>query len=254
MEIAGRTAVVTGGASGLGKATAELLVKRGARVVVLDLPSSRGAEVASELGDGARFAPGDVTSEADVQAAVTTAYEELGGLQVVVNCAGIGRPRRIVGREGVLPLDEFRRVIEVNLVGTFNVIRLAAARMVENEPIDGERGVIVNTASIAAFDGQIGQASYTASKAGIVGLTLVVARELASRQIRCVTIAPGIMDTPILGGLTPEARASLEASIPNPARLGRPPEYAALAAHIVENGYLNGESIRLDAATRMAPR
>jgi NAD(P)-dependent dehydrogenase (short-subunit alcohol dehydrogenase family) len=254
MQISGAGALVTGGASGLGLATAEALAARGARVVILDLARSAGAEVAPRVGRTVRFAAGDVTSEADVTRAVELASDGAGGLRVVVNCAGIGIPRRIVGRDGVLPLAEFKHVLEVNLVGTFNVIRLAAARMISNEPVDGERGVIVNTSSVAAFDGQIGQASYTASKAGIIGLTLVVARELASKLIRCVTIAPGIMDTPILGGLTAEARASLEASVPHPSRLGRPEEFAALATHIVENSYLNGETIRLDAGIRMAPR
>jgi NAD(P)-dependent dehydrogenase (short-subunit alcohol dehydrogenase family) len=254
MEIAGRTAMVTGGASGLGLATAEVLVKRGARVVIVDLPSSPGADVAARLGTPVRFAPGDVTSEEDMTAAVHAAVEAFGGLHVLVNCAGIGIPRRIIGREGLLPLDEFRKVLDVNLVGTFNSIRLAARQMLEGELVGEERGVIVNTASVAAFEGQIGQASYTASKAGIVGLTLVVARELASRQIRCCTIAPGIMDTPLLGRLSDEVRASLSASVPNPKRLGRPPEFALLAAQIIENPYLNGETIRLDGAIRMAPR
>lgn len=254
MEVLGSSALVTGGASGLGLATAEALAARGARVVILDLARSNGKETAARLGEHVRFSPGDVTSEADVERAVELASDGPGGLRILVNCAGIGIPRRIVGRDGVLPLEEFRRVLDVNLVGTFNVIRLAAVRMIGTVPVEGERGVIVNTASVAAFDGQIGQASYTASKAGIVGLTLVVARELASRLIRCVTIAPGIMDTPILGGLVAEARASLEASVPHPSRLGRPEEFASLATHIVENPYLNGETIRLDAAIRMAPR
>jgi NAD(P)-dependent dehydrogenase (short-subunit alcohol dehydrogenase family) len=254
MEIAGQTAIVTGGASGLGLATTELLVERGARVVIVDLPSSPGAEVAARLGAPVRFAPGDVTSEDQIIAAVQTAVESFGGLQVLVNCAGIGIPHRILGREGLLPLEEFRRVLEVNLVGTFNSIRLAARQMAEGELVGEERGVIVNTASVAAFEGQIGQASYTASKAGIVGLTLVVARELASRQIRCCTIAPGIMDTPLLGRLPEEVRASLSASVPNPPRLGRPREFALLVAQIIENPYLNGETIRLDGAIRMTPR
>jgi NAD(P)-dependent dehydrogenase (short-subunit alcohol dehydrogenase family) len=255
VRVAGRAALVTGGASGLGRATVELLVERGARCVILDLPGSAGREVAAALGDAVRFAPGDVTSEDDVAAAVKAAADAFGGLQILVNCAGIGIPRRILGREGPLPLEEFRRVLDVNLVGHFNAIRLAAQQMAEGEPVEGEeRGVIVNTASVAAFDGQIGQASYTASKAGIVGLTLVVARELASRGIRCCTIAPGIMDTPLLGRLSEEVRASLSASVPNPRRLGQPAEYARLALEIVDNGYLNGETIRLDGAIRMAPR
>jgi NAD(P)-dependent dehydrogenase (short-subunit alcohol dehydrogenase family) len=254
VEVSGRTALVTGGASGLGLATVELLVARGARCVVLDLPRSPGQAVAERLGEAVRFAPGDVTSEADVTAAVDMAAEAFGDLHVLVNCAGIGIPRRIIGRDGLLPLEEFRRVLDVNLVGTFNAIRLAARRMYDNEPTGDERGVIVNTASVAAFEGQIGQASYTASKAGIVGLTLVVARELASRGIRCCTIAPGIMDTPLLGQLSEEVRAALSASVPNPPRLGQPAEYARLALGIIENGYLNGETIRLDGAIRMTPR
>ena len=254
MEVAGRSALVTGGASGLGRATVELLVERGARCVILDLPRSPGAAIAAALGDAVRFAPGDVTSEADVAAAVKTAADSFGGLQILVNCAGIGIPRRILGREGLLPLEEFRKVLDVNLVGHFNAIRHAAQLMAGAEPMGDERGVIVNTASVAAFEGQIGQASYTASKAGIVGLTLVVARELASRGIRCCTIAPGIMDTPLLGQLSEEVRASLAATVPQPPRLGQPVEYAKLVLGIIENGYLNGETIRLDGAIRMAPK
>jgi len=250
VEIAGTSALVTGGASGLGRATAELLLERGARVVIFDLPASAGAEVARELGAAATFVPGDVTSEDDARAAVAAA----GDLRIAVNCAGIGSGARIVGRDGPYPLERFRRVIEVNLVGTFNVLRLAAARMAELEPVDGERGVIVNTASIAAFEGQVGQAAYSASKAGIVGLTICAARDLASALIRVCTIAPGTFDTPLLGGLDERFRQSLAETIPHPRRLGRPPEYARLAAHIVENPVLNGETIRLDGALRMAPR
>jgi NAD(P)-dependent dehydrogenase (short-subunit alcohol dehydrogenase family) len=250
VEIAGTSALVTGGASGLGRATAELLLERGARVVLFDLPTSAGAEVAGELGSAASFVAGDVTSEEDARAAVAAA----GDLRIAVNCAGIGSGARIVGRDGPYPLDRFRRVIEVNLVGTFNVLRLAASRMAELEPVDGERGVIVNTASIAAFEGQVGQAAYSASKAGIVGLTICAARDLASALIRVCTIAPGTFDTPLLGGLDERFRQSLADAIPHPRRLGRPPEYAKLAAHIVENQVLNGETIRLDGALRMAPR
>jgi len=250
VDIAGTSALVTGGASGLGRATAELLLERGARVVIFDLPASAGAEVARELGAAATFVPGDVTSEDDARAAVAAA----GDLRIAVNCAGIGSGARIVGRDGPYPLERFRRVIEVNLVGTFNVLRLAAARMAELEPVDGERGVIVNTASIAAFEGQVGQAAYSASKAGIVGLTICAARDLASALIRVCTIAPGTFDTPLLGGLDERFRQSLAEAIPHPRRLGRPPEYARLAAHIVENPVLNGETIRLDGALRMAPR
>jgi NAD(P)-dependent dehydrogenase (short-subunit alcohol dehydrogenase family) len=250
VEIAGTSALVTGGASGLGRATAELLLERGARVVLFDLPTSAGAEVARELGSAASFVAGDVTSEEDARAAVAAA----GDLRIAVNCAGIGSGARIVGRDGPYPLDRFRRVIEVNLVGTFNVLRLAAARMAELEPVDGERGVIVNTASIAAFEGQVGQAAYSASKAGIVGLTICAARDLASALIRVCTIAPGTFDTPLLGALDERFRQSLADAIPHPRRLGQPPEYAKLAAHIVENQVLNGETIRLDGALRMAPR
>ena len=250
MEIAGTSALVTGGASGLGRATAELLLERGARVVLFDLPASAGEQVARELGSAASFVAGDVTSEEDARAAVAAA----GDLRIAVNCAGIGAGARIAGREGPFPLDRFRRVIEVNLVGTFNVLRLAAARMAEVEPMDGERGVIVNTASIAAFEGQVGQAAYSASKAGIVGLTIVAARDLASLLIRVCTIAPGTMDTPLLGRLDERFKQSLADAIPHPRRLGRPPEFALLAAHIVENPLLNGETIRLDGALRMAPR
>jgi NAD(P)-dependent dehydrogenase (short-subunit alcohol dehydrogenase family) len=250
VEIAGKSALVTGGASGLGRATTELLLERGARVVIFDLPTSAGQEVARQLGSNASFVAGDVTSEEDAQAAVAAA----GDLRITVNCAGIGSGARIVGREGPFPLDRFRRVIEVNLIGTFNVLRLAAARMAEQEPIDGERGVVVNTASIAAFEGQVGQAAYTASKAGIVGLTICAARDLASQLVRVCTIAPGTFETPLLGGLDERFRQSLADAIPHPRRLGQPPEYALLAAHIVENPMLNGETIRLDGALRMAPR
>jgi NAD(P)-dependent dehydrogenase (short-subunit alcohol dehydrogenase family) len=254
MELQGKAALVTGGASGLGRATAEGLVAAGARVVLVDLGSSAGAEVAGTLGDAARFAPADVTREDDVRAAVDLAAGSFGGLHVVVNCAGIGTPGRVLGREGPLPLEQFARVVSVNLVGTFNVVRLAAARMVRAEPVDGERGVIVNTASIAAFDGQIGQAAYSASKGGVVGMTLALARDLADRLVRVVTIAPGLFATPMLAGLPPEAQDSLSAQTPHPRRLGRPEEYAALVRHVVANPMLNGEVIRLDGALRMAPR
>ncbi len=248
MNLNGTTALITGGASGLGLATAEAMAARGARVVILDLPSSRGEEQAKRLGGV--FVGGDVTSEEDVRRAVDAAA----GLRVLVNCAGIGPSARIVGRDGPHPLDAFRRVVDINLVGTFNALRLAAACMARSEPVDGDRGVIVNTASVAAFEGQVGQAAYAASKAGIVGLTICAARDLASLGIRVCTIAPGIFDTPLLGTLSEEFRQSLSAAVPNPRRLGSPGEYAALAVHIVENGYLNGETIRLDGAIRMPPR
>lgn len=253
MDIANSVALVTGGASGLGLATVERLHAAGAAVVIADLPSSRGAEVAAKLGDQVRFAPTDVTSETEVVAALDVAAE-LGPLRIVINCAGIGTVGRTVGKQGPLPLDDFVRTINVNLVGTFNVIRLAAARIGATEEVAGERGVIVNTASVAAFDGQVGQTAYAASKGGIVGMTLPIARDLASAKIRVVTIAPGLFRTPLFASLPAEAVASLEAQTPHPARLGDPAEYAALAAHIVENPMLNGETIRLDGAIRMAPR
>ena len=255
MNIEGKVALVTGGASGLGLAAATILLDKGASVVIVDLPSSNGETVAKEMGDRARFAPADVTSEDDVQRAVDTAADQFGGLHIVVNCAGVGFPGRVLTREGAAnDLDRFEFVIRVNLIGTFNVIRLAAAQMARQEPDGEERGVIVNTASIAAFDGQIGQAAYSASKGGIVGMTLPIARDLASKQIRCVSIAPGTFDTPMLAGLPDEARAKLAEAIPHPHRLGRPEEYGALVGHIVENAALNGETIRLDGALRMPPR
>jgi NAD(P)-dependent dehydrogenase (short-subunit alcohol dehydrogenase family) len=253
MEIANSVALVTGGASGLGRAAATRLVGAGASVVLLDLPSSAGETVAKELGDGARFSPGDVTAPHDVSAALEMAAT-LGQLRIVVNCAGIGPAARTYGKNGPFPLELFTKVITVNLIGTFNVIRLAAALMAQGEPnANGERGVIVTTASVAAFDGQIGQAAYSASKGGVAAMTLPVARELARFGIRVVSIAPGIFDTPLLAGLRDEARRSLEQQVPFPSRLGRPDEYAALVRHIVENEMLNGATIRLDGAIRMAP-
>jgi NAD(P)-dependent dehydrogenase (short-subunit alcohol dehydrogenase family) len=255
MEIEGAVALVTGGASGLGLATVEHLHAAGAAVTILDLPSSGGGDVVERLGKRAAFAPGDVTSEDDVNAALDTAAG-LGRLGVVVNCAGVAPSIRVVGKRGTHPLPDFTRAVMVNLVGTFNVLRLAAARMVEDpgEPGAEERGVIVNTASVAAFDGQIGQAAYAASKGGVVGLTLPVARDLASYRIRVMTIAPGIFETPMLAGLPDAARESLGQQVPHPARLGRPAEFANLVGHIVANPMLNGETIRLDGAIRMAPR
>jgi len=254
VDIDGSVAVVTGGASGLGLATARRLVKAGAKAVLLDLPSSNGDEVARGLDGGAVFAAADVTDEAAVRSALDAAGE-LGTLRVVVNCAGIGTPGRLLGRDGTAyPLDPFVKVVQVNLIGTFNVIRLAAERMAAAEPVGEERGVIVNTASVAAYEGQIGQAAYSASKGGIVGMTLPIARDLAQRQIRVVTIAPGLFDTPLLAGLPEEARTSLGQQVPHPSRLGSPDEYGALVEHIVANPMLNGEVIRLDGAIRMAPR
>ncbi|QKT13386.1 3-hydroxyacyl-CoA dehydrogenase [Rhodococcus sp. W8901] len=253
MIVSDSVALVTGGASGLGLATAKALLADGASVVILDLPSSNGETVAKELGDRVRFAAGDVTDEASVTAALDLA-QSLGPLRVTVNCAGIGNAIRTVGKKGAFPLADFTKIINVNLVGTFNVLRLAAERIAQNEPIDGERGVIINTASVAAFDGQIGQAAYSASKGGVVGMTLPIARDLASLLIRVVTIAPGLFKTPLLGSLPEAAQASLGQQVPHPSRLGDPAEYGSLAAHIVSNPMLNGEVIRLDGAIRMAPR
>jgi NAD(P)-dependent dehydrogenase (short-subunit alcohol dehydrogenase family) len=255
MNIEGNIALVTGGASGLGLATASRLHAGGASVVILDLPGSDGQAVAAAMEPRAAFCPGDVTSPADVDAALDAAGALAGGVpRIVVNCAGIGTAARTVGREGPFTLDVFARTIQINLIGTFNVIRLAAQRMSQAPEQDGERGVIVNTASVAAFDGQIGQAAYSASKGGIVGMTLPIARDLARLKIRVMTIAPGLFKTPLLGNLPEEAIRSLGEQVPHPSRLGDPAEYAALAAHIVENPMLNGETIRLDGAIRMAPR
>jgi NAD(P)-dependent dehydrogenase (short-subunit alcohol dehydrogenase family) len=255
VNITGKTALVTGGASGLGDATARALVAAGGRVVIVDLPDSNGEVLAKELGEDARFSAADVTDEAQVQAAVDAAGEHFGGLHVAVNCAGVAWPGRVLTRDGEPgDLDRFEQVVKINLIGTFNVLRLAAAAIARNEPEDGERGVIVNTASIAAFDGQIGQAAYAASKGGVAGLTLPVARDLATKLIRCVAIAPGTFDTPMLAGLPEDSRRQLADAIPHPHRLGRPPEFAALVQHVIENPMLNGEVIRLDGALRMAPR
>jgi len=251
MNITDSAALVTGGASGLGAATAERLAQGGARVVIADLRSSDGKAVAERIG--ATFVPTDVTDEQQVQAAIDAASEQ-GPLRIDVNCAGIGNAIRTVGRSGPFPLAEFTKVIQVNLVGTFNTIRLASARMAEVDPVGEERGVIVNTASIAAYDGQIGQAAYSASKGGVVGMTLPIARDLASMRIRVVTIAPGLFETPLLGTLPHEARDALGSQIPHPARLGHPSEYADLAVHVVQNPMLNGEVIRLDGAVRMPPK
>ncbi|MEV6279047.1 SDR family NAD(P)-dependent oxidoreductase [Nocardia sp. NPDC051832] len=251
MQIRDNVALVTGGASGLGLASARRLIDAGAEVVLFDLPESEGEQAAAELG--AVFVPGDVTDEDDVNAALDRA-DELGPLRAVVNCAGIGLPGRVLTGDRVVPLHAFQLVVEVNLIGTFNVLRLGAQRIGRTDPVAGERGVIVNTASVAAFDGQIGQAAYSASKAGVAGMTLPLARDLADRLIRVVTIAPGMFDTPLLAGLSPEARKSLEAQIPHPQRLGDPGEFGALVAHIVDNPMLNGEVIRLDGAIRMAAR
>jgi NAD(P)-dependent dehydrogenase (short-subunit alcohol dehydrogenase family) len=254
VDIAGRTVLVTGGGSGLGAATARMVVEAGGSVVVADVDRGRGGRVADGLGERARFVATDVTDEASVRAAVAAALET-GGLHAAVSCAGIATAERVLGREGPHSLARFATTIQVNLVGTFNVTRLAAEAMAGNDPgADGERGVIVNTASVAAFDGQIGQAAYAASKAGVAGMTLPIARELARNGIRVMAIAPGIFDTPMLAAMPDNVRVALAAQIPFPSRLGRPGEYAALVRHILENPMLNGETIRLDGAIRMAPR
>ncbi len=250
MEIKDAVAVVTGGASGLGLATTKRLLDAGAQVVVLDL---RGEEAVRELGERARFVEADVTDEAAVAKVLDTA-ESLGPLRINVNCAGIGNAIKTLSKDGPFPLDGFKKVIGVNLIGTFNVLRLAAERIAKTEPLGEERGVIINTASVAAFDGQIGQAAYSASKGGVVGMTLPIARDLSRELIRVVTIAPGLFKTPLLGSLPEEAQKSLGKQVPHPARLGDPDEYGALAVHIIENPMLNGEVIRLDGAIRMAPR
>lgn len=255
MDIRGKTALITGGASGLGRAAAEGLLGAGGNVVVVDLPSSDGETVAKELGDSARFSPADVTSEAEVQAAVDLAVSDFGGLHILINCAGVGWPGRVLTKEGdPVDLDRFELVIKINLIGTYNVLRLSAAQMVKQEVEADERGVIINTASIAAFDGQIGQNAYSASKGGVVGMTLPLARDLATSKIRVMTIAPGIFDTPMLAMLPQEARDQLAAGIPHPRRLGQPKEFADLALHIARNPMLNGEVIRLDGALRMQPK
>jgi len=245
--------LVTGGASGLGLATVRALTGTGAHGVILDLPSSPGAEIAAELGDRVRFVAADVREEEQVQAAVDAATG-LGVLRVAVNCAGVATPSRVIGKRGLLPLEAFRTVVEINLIGTFNVLRLAASAMLTNEPVDGDRGLVVMTASVAAYDGQIGQAAYAASKGGVVSLTLTAARDLASQAIRVMTIAPGVMETPMMAGLPGETKSILEAQVPHPPRLGRPEEYAQLVEAIVANPLLNGEVIRLDGALRLPPR
>jgi NAD(P)-dependent dehydrogenase (short-subunit alcohol dehydrogenase family) len=245
--------LVTGGGSGLGEASARALATTGARVIVLDLPASRGAAVVADLGAAAQFLPADVRDEDEVRAAIGAATD-LGTLRAVVCCAGVATAGRILSRRGVLPVADFRRVIEINLVGTFNALRFGAEAMAPNPLNEGDRGVVVMTASVAAFDGQIGQAAYAASKGGIVALTLTAARDLADKAIRVVSIAPGVMETPMMAGMADEVRRSLEAIVPHPARLGRPTEYAMLVEHILANPLLNGETIRLDAALRMPPR
>jgi NAD(P)-dependent dehydrogenase (short-subunit alcohol dehydrogenase family) len=255
MQIKDHVFLVTGAASGLGAAVARLVVQQGGSVLIADVNREAGESLGQELGASARFAPVDVTSESDAQSAITLAVSAFGHLHALVNCAGIAPAEKVLGRESPHRLETFARAVNINLVGTFNMIRLAAAAIAKEEPgKDGERGVIVNTASIAAFDGQIGQAAYAASKGGVVALTLPVARELARFGIRVVTIAPGIFETPMMAGFTQEVQDALGKSVPFPQRLGHPTEFAALVRHICENTMLNGEVIRLDGALRMAPR
>ena len=257
MQLQGNTFLITGGGSGLGAACVREFTSAGANVIIADVNAETGERLASEVGERARFARTDVTSEESVQAAVNAARETFGGLRGVINCAGIAIAERVLGKSGPHDLGAFTKVVQVNLIGTFNVIRLAGAAIAQEEPLpgeSGERGVIVNTASVAAFDGQIGQAAYSASKGGVAAMTLPIAREFARNGIRVVTIAPGIFDTPMLAGLPEVARQSLGQQVPFPSRLGHPSEYAALARHIAENEMLNGEVIRLDGAIRMAPK
>ena len=255
MQIDERVFIVTGGASGLGEATVRRLVQGGARVVVADMNEEGGAKLAHEFSGAVHSVRCDVTKEADAQHAVDAAHETFGAVHGLVNCAGVGTPEKTLGKEGPHDLERFNKVVQINLVGTFNMTRLAAQAMTQNNPDkEGERGVIINTASVAAFDGQIGQAAYSASKAGVVGMTLPIAREFARHGIRVMTIAPGLFETPMLLGLPQEVQDSLGASVPFPPRLGRPAEYAQLVESIVGNTMLNGECIRLDGAIRMQPK
>ena len=255
MEIAGRTAFITGGASGLGAATARMIHGEGGNVMLFDLNADKGATLADELGERALFVQGDVTDSGSLEPSVAKAAEAFGGLHFAICCAGIGPPRRVLGTEGPAPLDWFEGTVRINLVGAFNALRLACARIVTAEPnAEGERGVVVLTASVAATEGQVGQAAYSASKGGLVGMTLPIAREFAQHGIRVMTIAPGLFDTPLLAGLPEEAKASLGQQVPFPSRLGRPEEYADTVRHIIASPMLNGSVIRLDGAIRMAPR
>jgi len=255
MDVKGSVAIVTGGASGLGLATARALVSLGGRVTILDMVDEAGKKAEAELGKSVIYCKADVTSEEEVSAALQATLKAFGGLHIVVNCAGIGIPGKTVGKEGPMPLNQFSKVVQVNLIGTFNVSRLAAVELLKNTPnAGGERGVIINTASIAAWEGQIGQVAYSASKGGVVGMTLPMARDFAKDGIRVLTIAPGIMETPMLAGLPQKVQESLGAQVPFPSRLGRPDEYADMVLTIIRNSYLNGSSIRLDGALRMSPR
>ena len=255
MEIKGSVAVVTGGASGLGEATVRKYVESGCKVSILDLQAEKGRHLADELGDDAIFCMTDDTDEQSVQQAMAKTVDSFGGVHVAVNCAGVGDAAKVLGKKGPMPMDHFSRVVKINLVGTMNVIRLAAEKMVANAPNeDGEKGVVINTASVAAYDGQIGQAAYSASKAGVVGMTLPIAREFAGYGIRIVTVAPGLFETPLLLALPEKVRLALGQMVPFPRRLGRPAEFAMLAGQIVKNPMLNGETIRLDGAIRMAAK
>ncbi|MCW5626005.1 MAG: 3-hydroxyacyl-CoA dehydrogenase [Burkholderiales bacterium] len=255
MKIENSTFIVTGGSSGLGEATVAMVTAAGGNVVIADVNRDMGTVLASSIGASARFIECDVTSEEHAKRAIEAALGTYGNLHGLINCAGVGIPAKVVGKEGPHPLEKFARIVSINLIGTFNMIRLAAEAMTRDQTgTGGERGVIVNTASVAAFDGQIGQAAYSASKAGVVGMTLPIARELARFGIRVCTIAPGLFETPMMAGLPPEAQQSLAAQVPFPPRLGRPREFANLVRHIVENEMLNGETIRLDGAIRMGPK
>ena len=255
MIINGITAVITGGASGLGEATVRELLEQGANVSILDFAEDRGEKVASELGEKVIFCKADITKEDEVQAAINRTMEAFGAVHVAINCAGVGTPAKVLGKEGPMGMDLFNRVVQINLMGTMNVIRLAAEQMVKNQPNeDGEKGVVVNTASVAAFEGQIGQAAYSASKAGVAGMTLPIAREFAEYGIRVMTIAPGIFETPMLMGLPENVQEALGKMVPFPKRLGKPREFSGLIRHIIENSMLNGEVIRLDGCIRMAAK
>jgi 3-hydroxyacyl-CoA dehydrogenase/3-hydroxy-2-methylbutyryl-CoA dehydrogenase len=255
MEIKGSVAVVTGGASGLGEACVRGLSEHGAQVAILDVAKERGEQIANEMGDAVRFYHTDITDESTVQAAIDGAVDAFGALHIAINCAGVGTPAKVLGKDGPMPMDQFNRTVQINLMGTMNVIRFSALRMVGNQGNeDGEKGVIINTASIAAFEGQVGQAAYSASKAAVVGMTLPIAREFTEYGIRVVTIVPGLFDTPLLDSLPEKVRESLGKMIPFPRRLGKPREYALLARQIIENPMLNGTAIRLDAALRMAAK
>ncbi len=255
MDINGSVAVVTGGASGLGEACVRNLVNLGAKVSIFDFAEDRGQKVASEIGDASIFCMTDITDEGNVQAAMNKTVQAFGAIHVAINCAGVGIPAKVLGKEGPMPMDHFNKVVQINLMGTMNIIRLAAEKMIKNTPnADGEKGVVVNTASVAAFDGQVGQAAYSASKAGVAGVTLPVAREFADYGIRVMTIAPGIFDTPMLQGLSENVKKALNNMVPFPRRLGKPDEFSALVQHIIENPMLNGEVIRLDGAIRMAAK